>query len=323
MPTDCSNLRRIARGLLTLIVLAAIAGCVSGPGLSPEARPQATIELAETPFHPQEAYQCGPAALATVLQASAVDTDPDALVDQVWLPGREGSLQVELVAATRRHGRIAYVLPPHPDALIAELQAGYPVLVFQNLGTGLLPAWHFAVVIGFDPERNQVILRSGTTERETLSLNAFLRTWALADNWAMVALKPGQLPGSANARNYLAAVTDLEQTGQLLAASQGYQTWLNADPDNRVAWFGLGNSLAAMGAWQDARVAYQQLVRLAPDDGPALHNLARAQLHLGCVAAARELGLRGQQLADQSERLGQAFEVLLADIATTDSDDCQ
>jgi len=63
-------------------------------------------ELAAVPFFPQIDYYCGPSSLAMVLQAAGVDVKPEALVDQVFLPGRKGSLQVEMLAAARRHGLI-------------------------------------------------------------------------------------------------------------------------------------------------------------------------------------------------------------------------
>ncbi|MGA0033840.1 MAG: hypothetical protein ACO3HA_10980, partial [Burkholderiales bacterium] len=58
----------------------------------------AQAELAAAPFFPQEEYQCGPAALATVLAYSGAAATPEVLVPQVYLPGREGSLQTEMLA---------------------------------------------------------------------------------------------------------------------------------------------------------------------------------------------------------------------------------
>jgi hypothetical protein len=61
-----------------------------------------SLELEDTPFYPQKEYQCGPASLATLLVASGVCVDPDILVPLVYLPGRRGSLQLELMSASRR-----------------------------------------------------------------------------------------------------------------------------------------------------------------------------------------------------------------------------
>ncbi|HUG04491.1 MAG TPA: hypothetical protein VML92_08685, partial [Steroidobacteraceae bacterium] len=80
-----------------------------------------SVELAGTPFFPQDEYQCGPAALATVLRASGVATLPDDLKPQVYVPGRRGSLQAELIGAARRHGRLPYVMPSQGQELVAEL----------------------------------------------------------------------------------------------------------------------------------------------------------------------------------------------------------
>ncbi|MBM4196338.1 MAG: hypothetical protein FJ197_04455 [Gammaproteobacteria bacterium] len=90
-------------------------------------------ELTSVPFFPQTVHQCGPAALATVLVASGLDTTPEALVPQVYVPGRKGSFAVELAAATRRAGRIAYTVES-PQAMLQEIAAGNPVLVLQDLG---------------------------------------------------------------------------------------------------------------------------------------------------------------------------------------------
>ena len=101
---------------------------------------------------------CAPAALATVLVASGVNVSPEALVPMVYVPLRQGSFQVEMVAAARSFDRLAYQIPPTLDALFAEISMGHPVLVLQNQGLSWYPRWHFAVVRGFDIKRRRVIL---------------------------------------------------------------------------------------------------------------------------------------------------------------------
>ena len=54
------------------------------------------VELTTVPFFPQEEYQCGPAALATVLTWTGVNVTPAELAPQVYLPERQGSLQLEI-----------------------------------------------------------------------------------------------------------------------------------------------------------------------------------------------------------------------------------
>jgi hypothetical protein len=134
------------------------------------------VELADVPFFPQADYQCGPASLATVLVHSGVAVHPDALVDQVWLPGRRGSLQVEMLATPRRHGRVSYRLAPRYADLLREVAAGHPVVVLQDVGM-MLPEWHYAVVNGYDYGTGTIFLRSGTEPREQMPFTAFERSW--------------------------------------------------------------------------------------------------------------------------------------------------
>ena len=102
-------------------VLIALAACASRQPVLPPSTPQDTdpVELSNTAFFPQDEYQCGPAALATVLHSAGVAAQPDALAKQVYLPARRGSLQPELAAATRRAARVPYLIPPNLQALRA------------------------------------------------------------------------------------------------------------------------------------------------------------------------------------------------------------
>ena len=68
---------------------------------------------------------------------------------QVYLPERKGSLQVEMLAAARRHGMVSYQLAPRFEDMMREIAAGTPVVVLQNLGV-FSSGWHYAVAIGYD-----------------------------------------------------------------------------------------------------------------------------------------------------------------------------
>ena len=155
-----------------------------------------TVELAGVPFFPQDDYQCGPAALATLLAHTGVAVTPETLVPEVYLPARRGSLQVEMLAAARRHGRVSYVLAPRYADLLREVAAGNPVVVLQDVGM-LASEWHYAVVNGFDYPSGTVYLRSGTRPREEMSFTALERSWIQSGYWAMVAMPPGRIPATA------------------------------------------------------------------------------------------------------------------------------
>src|SRR5690606_22928478 len=87
------------------------------------------VVLDNVPFHAQDAYQCGPASLAMVLNYRDIAATPDELKDRVYLPERNGTLQVEMVSAARDRDLLVYPLEKQLEAILSELNAGNPVLV--------------------------------------------------------------------------------------------------------------------------------------------------------------------------------------------------
>lgn len=266
------------------------------------------VEHTEVPFFPQEAYQCGPAALATLLNWSGLSVSPEQLTPQVYLPERHGSLQLELIATARRHGRVPYVLRPQLESLLAEVASGHPVLVLQNLGLARLPRWHYAVVVGFDLAREEIVLRSGTDKRRVTPLAVFEHTWRRADYWAMVVMPPDRLPYTAEEIPYLRSVATLERLGHHEEAAQAYAAVLGRWPKSLAARMGLGNTRYALGDLNGAAEAFRRAVRDYPDYAPAHNNLARVLAEQGRLAdaeqaARRALALGGPHAAVYRETL--------------------
>ncbi|CAN5281986.1 PA2778 family cysteine peptidase [soil metagenome] len=253
------------------------------------------VLLSDVPFFPQEDYECGPAALATLLQAAGVAASPAELKPQVFLPGRRGSLQVELMVAARRHGLPAYRIAPTVDALLHEVAAGHPVLVFQNLSLPIYPVWHYAVVIGFDRQRQLLLLNSGVTQRQEISLFTFERTWARGDFWAMVALPTTTLPATADADTMAAAIAALERV-DAPAARKAYEAGLRRWPSQPVLLLGAGNAAYASGDLAGAAAAYRHAVAVQPDAADAWNNLAQVLMEQGDKAAARPAAERAVAL---------------------------
>lgn len=271
------------------LVAALSTGCAINPAWHVESSPSApgAVLLAHVPFHPQTDYQCGPAALATVLGASGKPTSPESLVTQVYLPGRRGSLQLELVAATRRAGRIPYPVERTPEALLDELRVGRPVLVLQNLLVRTVPRWHYAVLVGADPARNRMILNSGTQQGLAVRAPTFLRTWDWGGRWGLVALRPGELPARADAAAYLAAVADFETVAGADAAAPAYRAALQRWPRDPRPRLALGNQAYAAGDRVGAARHFRDGLAQAPGDPVLGNNYASVLGELGCRAEAR------------------------------------
>jgi len=288
---------RCTAGLLGLVLLA-VSGCASLRQPDEGRRPaslQARVELTSVPFYPQEEYQCGPAALATALQAAGIQRTPGQLADQVYLPWRQGSLQVELLGATRRSGAVPYLLRTRMTDLLEEVAAGNPVVVLQDLGWPMLPRWHYAVVVGYDLLDRTVTLRSGTTERLLMSLDAFDRSWEKAGRWAFVTVPADRLPATASEADYVEAATALER----VVPAQGLRalrTALQAWPANLFARLALGNAAYRQRDLAAARDHYRQAAADHPQAGDAWNNLAQVLFEQGQRAEALRAAQRAVAL---------------------------
>ena len=318
------NVRRPAFFTPALVcgLLALLAGCASAPQTqqllqTPNGLPSRG-ELTDTPFFPQQRYQCGPAALATVLKHSGVDIDAAALVDEIYLPSRQGSLQIEILASSRRHGRLPYRIPAEMSALLKEITAGNPILVLQNLGLSWAPQWHYAVVVGFDLPQREIILRSGTEARHRTNMNTFEHTWARSQHWGIVVLPVDTLPATATAESYLRSVVNLEGTklkDRWKLANTAYRTALIRWPNNLVAQMGLGNSAYQLADLNAAADAFRNAVRDHPDAAAAHNNLAQVLMELAVMKdgkldeaekhAQRAVKLGGPHLEIYRETLGE------------------
>lgn len=304
----CRNVRPVPGIFLLVFLPVMLAGCatpqtdrmIKSTAVSPP-----VVELTAVPFFPQETHQCGPAALATVLDSSGLNVTPEELTPQVYLPGRQGSLQFELLAAARRHGRVPYELRPQLAALITEVASGNPVLVLQNLGISIVPFWHYAVVVGFDLTSAKVILRSGRERRHITSLRTFERTWRRSDYWAVVVLPPDKLPQTAEELPYLQSVLALEGLKRWQDTSTAYSAALIRWPKSLGAQMGLGNSRYALGDLHGAEEVFRAATREHPQAGVAFNNLAQVLADQGQWVEAESLARRALELGGENASIFQ------------------
>ena len=288
-----SRTRRRCVGLLAALAFVSLAGCAAPyvqevRKTAREIPPRALV--ASVPFFPQERYQCGPAALAMALAWTGLPVTQDDMVRQVYTPGRGGTLQADMLSATRRNGRLAVPVTRLGD-IMRETAAGHPVLVFQNLGLDLLPQWHYAVVIGYDLDAEVVVLHSGTDRSRMTPLATFARTWARGGSWAMVVLPAGRLPATGRELPVLHAAAGLERGGRLREALAAYESAVARWPNSFGGSIGLGNTRYALGDFRGAATGFARAIQLRPMSPAAWNNFAHALSRQGrkgeAIAAAR------------------------------------
>lgn len=230
-------------------------------------------QITGVPLIQQEDFFCGPASIAMVMQWAGAEITQQDVAALAFNPGAGGTYLADMIGSSRRLGQLALQINDF-DQLLAEVTAGHPVIVFQNLGLGVFPVWHYGVVTGYDLAKDEVYLNSGQLDQMVMAFAVFERTWRRGDYWGLVVLPPDQLPVSVREADVLSAAAALERVGQYQAAATLYETGAAKWPANWLWQFGLGNARYAMGDLRGARRALRRARTLDPSIPEVRANLA-------------------------------------------------
>jgi tetratricopeptide (TPR) repeat protein len=298
----------------TLFIALLLGGCATSPQTrllldDPPAVPR-QVELTEVPFFPQQEYHCGPAALAAIVNFRGGAVRPEEIAEKVYVPELKGSLQVEIAAAARQFDLLPVEHDGRMESLLRELAAGNPVFVLQNLAIDIFPVWHYEVVVGYDFDARDMILRSGTHKRLTRSFAKFEKTWQRAGHWGLVLVPPDSIPATASADAYLDAAIGMEQVGRLAGARQAYETALGRWTGNPLALSGLGNTAYALGDFAAAESAYRAALDAEPGNAAIWNNLAYALAQLGHRDASMQAIGQALELEPENDNFRQSYEEL-------------
>ncbi|KKO43863.1 peptidase C39 [Arsukibacterium ikkense] len=259
--------------------------------------------IARVPFYPQQEFFCGPTTLAEVAGFHGLAKSPDDIAPATFTPGLDGTLQIEMAAATRQLGLVAYTQHRASiNQLLSLVADDIPVIVLQNNSIGWLPQWHYAVVVGYDINRKEVILHTGVTEAHRLNFSTFERTWQRANYWLLAMLPSDTSSAQLDPFIYTKACQDLINTQQPAAGIAALITATKQWPDYWLPYFLLGNQhfsteplVAASWFAKGLPYAQQQV--------PYLHNYAMLLSGLGCHNKAIELITTARQLAPEDSKL--------------------
>jgi len=245
-------------------------------------------ELTSVPFFPQTEYDCGPAALATVLAESGLAITPGELLPKVYTAGLKGSLQAEMLAAARSEGRLPILVEPTTQGLFDLVAAGHPVLVLQNLRLPRSPAWHYAVVVGRESESGRVILRSGEEPRKRQRARRFAQTWSLADNWGFVVVRPGEIPDGVEPERYMRSVIESRRALANADTDAAFEAALSRWPSEPTVLFLNATRLQERAELTGAAELYHRVLAIDSGHVAARNNLANVLLEQGCFARAEQ-----------------------------------
>lgn len=233
------------------------------------------VNLQQVPFFPQQPLHCGPAALATVLVHYQQDVTPESLAPFLFTPGAKGTYALDMAASIRREGLLALPAPQSLAELLELTAQGYPSIHLMNLGFRHLPKWHYAVLVGYDIERNAVLMRSGRHKMRWYSFYHFERSRALADYWSVVPVPVDRVPRLASWESAYAELLNFQEVRPELAQT----AWETASDTYRDYWqfpFAEGNVAWGKQDFQHAVMAYKEGLVRAPLNASLWNNLGYA-----------------------------------------------
>ncbi len=223
-----------------------VSGCLSVPPqtarllANPPKIPQKHI-IPNVPFYSQQDYFCGPTTLSEVVNFYGASKTPEQIAPNLFIPELQGSLQVEMVASARQHELLAYAEQGNLEQLFSLVSENIPVIVLQNVATSWYPMWHYALVIGYDLEKQEVVVHSGTTKNRVAELAVFERTWQRGQYWLLAATPANKISQHFKPFVYASAAQDSISVGQTSTGIEALKKATVQWPDYWLSYFLLGN----------------------------------------------------------------------------------
>lgn len=248
----------------------------------PPAGLRRAVEIPQVPFINQDIGHCGPATLTMVMNWNGRRVSTEEIAAQVYTPGMKGSFQTDMIGAARRNSMMAIPIEGLAS-LLAEISAGHPVIVFENLAFNWYPQYHYAVVYGFDLDQEKIIMHSGPEAGKRWDMKKFERSWMLGDYWGLVVLPPGELAASASELAHVTAAAALEKLEKTGEAEKSYMAILNRWPNSLASLIGLGNLAFEKKNYKKSVEYLRRAVAAHPESMPAKHNLAIAEKKLNTL----------------------------------------
>ncbi|WP_077047783.1 hypothetical protein [Pseudomonas sp. KK4] len=215
----------MVRAISRILSVALIAGCVAGmAGCAGSVAPQIKrlperVELTGR-FYRGVANQSGPQVLASMLSQQGIVITPGLLDKPLHLPGAEAQLQQNMQNLAREYGMMVYPLDSNLPALLTQVAAGYPVMVRFTEGSALWAEPRYAILSGYNRQKQTVLLRAGMDQRLMMSFSSFESSFKDAGGWAVLIQAPTQIPAEVDQQRWLKAANDLAQAGQEQAAAR-------------------------------------------------------------------------------------------------------
>ncbi|MEB0048636.1 MULTISPECIES: peptidase C39 family protein [unclassified Pseudomonas] len=211
-------LSRIRAALLAAGCVVVLVGCAGSVAPEIKRLPE-RVELSGT-FYRGDTHQSGPQVLASMLSQQGILITPGLLDKPLRLPDAEDQLQQNMQSLAREYGMLVYPLDSNLPALLTQVAAGYQVMVRYTEGSAFWGGPRYAILAGYNRQKQTVLLRAGMNRRLLMGFGKFESSFKDAGGWAVLIQKPNQIPAQVDRQRWLKAASDLAQAGQEQAAAR-------------------------------------------------------------------------------------------------------
>lgn len=167
--------------MLQAVIVAIVVAVTARASLPPSQHHVAGVPLAESPRD-----ECGPAALAAVLQYQGEEVTAADIGREIDLPGYHGAINLDLLLWARRRGFEAWAGEGSTYALQQAIGRELPVICMVRRRGPIADRNHFVVVRGYDNARQVWFMDAGNGSEEAVSASDFACDWGECGRWMLV-----------------------------------------------------------------------------------------------------------------------------------------
>lgn len=175
---------------LVLLFASAVACTTVGPSGGPVLAGTQSKDsrlIKNVPFFPQEKFQCGPAAMASVLNYRGIRITPEEIAPDIYSESARGTLNIDMVFFAERKGMRATQYSGNLADLKKNINASNPLIVLVDYGFLNYRKDHFMVIVGYDDDN--VIAHSGKHSFMPVPNDEFLKIWKKTKYWTLLVQK--------------------------------------------------------------------------------------------------------------------------------------
>ncbi len=253
--------------------------------------------IQSVPFEKQTRYQCGPAALSSVMKYWGKAVSQEEIAKTVYIPRLHGTLDFDLEDYPKNYGLWVRSYSATFEDLKAKIKKDIPLIVLQREVPQFLNRYHYLVVVGYDEPRGLVVAHAGYKQDAVFTTKEFLKKWDGTQRWALLVVAPEKIDWQLSAEEHNSLGLFYEKQNDLRRAKDNYEAAVQIEPKVATFYFNLGNVNLKLRNFEGAEGAYKRAIELEPKFADAYNNLA-------CVYLEQRLKLtEAKQLVDEAVKL--------------------